>query len=383
MSLIPKNSESGKVPPKPEPQTLEELQDLFAVVAEGKRVWEATFDAIVDPVLIVDQDFRIRRANLAAAGAIQSDVRDLVGQTCYQAFALRNAPCGNCPMNGSFAKKATKRSRLQPFTDNREYAASAFPLPNAGEQNVRLAVMQYQDMSGIRKMESQLLQNDKMVALGQFASGIAHDLNNPLSGVLAFAQLAMQQVEAGTQLHDDIKEIEASALRCKKIIENLLHFSKPLRQDDRNPVHLSDLVKKLLPTLEVQWEQGKYQLHLELTELPAVFISESKFEQVFSNLLMNAYQAISDGGKISIRSGEEDNMIWVDVADDGEGIAKENIQKIFDPYFTTKGKRGGTGLGLPTTYNIVREHGGRIIVKSRLGEGSSFRVFVPKGAPDE
>lgn len=381
MSLAPKKSPSGKAASKPKPQTFEELQDLFTVVAEGKRVWEATFDAIVDPVLIVDQDFRIRRANLAAAGATQSDVRDLVGKTCYQAFALRESPCDHCPMNGSFAKKATKRARLQAFSDGREYAASAFPLPNAGEQNVRLAVMQYQDMSAIRKMESQLLQNDKMVALGQFASGIAHDLNNPLSGVLAFAQLAMQQVEQGSQLHDDIKEIEASALRCKKIIENLVHFSKPLHQDDRNPVNLCDLVKKLLPTLKVQWEQSKYQIHLELTELPPVFISESKFEQVFSNLLMNAYQAISEGGNISIRSGEEDNMIWVDVADDGEGIAKENIQKIFDPYFTTKGTRGGTGLGLPTTYNIVREHGGRIIVKSRLGEGSSFRVFVPKGAP--
>lgn len=368
---------------KSSPQTLKELQDLFAVVQEGKRVWEATFDAIVDPVLIVDREYRIKRANLAAAASASVHVRDLVGQTCYQVFAGRDGPCPQCPMTSSFAKQEHRRKSLEAFPDGREFAASAFPIRGKKDQDLGLTVLQYQDMSAIRKMESQLLQNEKMVALGQFASGIAHDINNPLSGVLAFAQLALQQVEPGTQVYEDIKEIETSALRCKKIVENLLHFSKPLRQDDRVALDLGQVVRKVLPLLEVQWDKSAYQLQLELEELPSVFVSEAKFEQVFTNLLMNAYQAIAEGGSISIRCGEEGDMVWVDVADDGEGISRDNLKRIFDPYFTTKGNRGGTGLGLPTTYNIVREHGGRIKVKSRLGGGSSFRVFVPKGASHE
>ncbi len=368
---------------KSPPQTLKELQDLFAVVSEGKRVWETTFDAIVDPVLIVDQNYLIKRANLAAAASANVDVRDLVGKTCYQVFALRQSSCPQCPMGASHQKNDHRRKSLDVFSDGREFAASAFPIKGKEVQDLGLAVMQYQDMSALRKLESQVLQNEKMVAMGQFASGIAHDINNPLSGVLAFAQLALQQVEKGTQVYEDIKEIETSALRCKKIVEELLHFSKPLRQDDRVQVDLGKLIKKVLPPLEVLWDKSNYRLKLELTGLPPVFVSEAKFEQVFTNLLMNAYQAIASGGQITIRCGEEGSMVWVDIADDGEGIYKENLKRIFDPYFTTKEKKGGTGLGLPTTYNIVREHGGRIKVKSRLGSGASFRVFVPKGELNE
>lgn len=363
----------------PPAQSFEELQDLFVVVAEGKRVWESTFDAIVDPVLIVSQDYQIRRANLAAAESAQVDVRQLVGQRCYQAFAKRNSPCIGCPMESSRQKNATKRKGLKPFDDGREFAASAFPIHGKDGADLGLAVMQYQDRSALRKLEAQLVQNEKMAALGLFASGIAHDINNPLTGVLAFAQLAMQGVTPGSPAHEDLKEIEKSALRCKKIVEDLMTFSRPLNQSDSSDVDLGDLVKRVLPNLQVQWKDREYQLKVQLERLPPVAVSESKFEQVFTNLLCNAFQAIRDGGEIVIRGGEEEDMVYIDIADNGEGIPQENLKRIFDPYFTTKGKMGGTGLGLPTTYNIVREHGGRIKVKSRPGKGSSFRVFVPKG----
>jgi two-component system NtrC family sensor kinase len=364
---------------KNQPQTLEELQDLFKVVSEGKRVWETTFDAIVDPVLIVDQDYNIQRANIAAAASAEVDVRELVLKKCYVQFAKRESPCPGCPMKASHEKGAHKRKGLNPFGDGREFAASAFPIRGKEGEDLGLAVVQYQDVSAIRKLEAQLVQNEKMAALGAFASGVAHDINNPLSGVLAFAQLAMQGLDKESQTYQDLKEIETSALRCKRIVENLLQFSRPLREDDRNHIDLGEIVKKVLPNLEVQWNDYPYHLSVKLEKLPPAFVSEAKFEQVFTNLLSNAYQAIEKGGKITIYSGQEANMVFVDITDNGTGISDENLKKIFDPYFTTKAKGGGTGLGLPTTYNIVREHGGRIKVKSEVGRGSSFRVFVPKG----
>jgi len=360
-------------------QTFEELQDLFAVVEEGKRVWETTFDAIVDPVLIVTKDYQIQRANLASAESVKVDVRQLVGKKCFEVFAKRKAPCVGCPMETSRQRKAHKRKGLQPFEDGREYAASAFPIRDKDGKDLGLTVVQYQDRSALRKLEAQLVQNDKMVAMGQFASGIAHDINNPLTGVLAFAQLAMQGVEKDSSTYEDLKEIEKSALRCKKIVEDLVSFSRPMNQGMPSQVDLGDVVKRVLPNLEVQWKDRVYQLKVQLEKLPPVFVSESKFEQIFTNLLSNAFQAIEEGGEITIRSGEEDDMVYIDIADNGEGIPQENLKRIFDPYFTTKGTKGGTGLGLPTTYNIVREHGGRIKVKSQLGKGASFRVFVPKG----
>lgn len=359
--------------------SFEELQDLFAVVSEGKRAWESTFDAIVDPVLIVSNDYSIRRANLAAAESAKMDVRQLVGQKCFVAFAKREEPCLGCPLQISRQRDVPKRRGLKPFLDGREFAASAFPIHGKDGEDLGLTVLQYQDRSGLRKLEAQLLQNEKMVALGQFASGIAHDINNPLTGVLAFAQLSMQGLDPSSPVYSDLKEIEASALRCKKIVQDLVNFSKPMEQSQLSRVDLGEVIQRVLPNLEVQWKEREYQLRVELNKLPLVYVSNTKFEQVFTNLLSNAFQAIEAGGEIIIKGGVEEDMVYVDIADNGAGISPENLKRIFDPYFTTKGKRGGTGLGLPTTYNIVREHGGRIKVKSRIGKGSSFRVFVPMG----
>lgn len=362
-----------------EHKDLQELRDLFEIVEAGKQIWEATFDAIIYPVLIVTQDYIIERANLAAAQSAGVDVRSLIHQRCYEIFAKRNSPCIGCPMAPSRAKNRPQGKRLHPFADGREFAASAFPIRSKEGNDLGLSVLQYQDMSGIRKLEAQLLQNEKMASLGLFASGIAHDINNPLSGVLAFAQLAMQGADKNSQTYEDLKEIEASALRCKKIIEELLHFSKPASSSEQEPVDLGEVVKKVLPSLEIQWKDLNYQLSSDLHPLPKVLVNPAKFEQVFTNILSNAFQAISEGGEIFVKSGEEDDMVFIDIADNGAGISKDHMNYIFDPYFTTKVKKGGTGLGLPTSYNIVREYGGRIKVKSSPGKGTSFRVFVPKG----
>jgi Signal transduction histidine kinase len=361
---------------------LKELQGLFKIVSEGKRIWEATFDAIVDPVLIVSRKFEIERANLAAAQALGLHVRDLIGKTCHRTFAGRDDPCPGCPLTAGLDSFSLQRNRLKPFADGREYLASAYPIRGKRGEDLGLAVLQYQDLSTIRKLEEQLLQNEKMVAMGLFASGIAHDINNPLSGVLAFAQLAMKDLDPESPTYKDLKEIEGSALRCKKIVENLLLFARPAPLHDRIPVDLGILVQRVLPSLKVQWGDLAYSLHAKLTPLTEVPVNEGKLEQVFTNLLTNAFQALDGGGEIRIRGGEDSQSVFIEIEDTGRGISAKNLRRIFDPYFTTKG-RGGTGLGLPICYNIVREHGGRIDVQSREGKGSCFRVIIPKGGKDE
>jgi two-component system, NtrC family, sensor kinase len=365
------------------PQNLEELQSLFQIVSEGKRVWEATFDAIVDPVLIVSPHFVIERANLAAARAVNQGVQELIGKKCYEVFAKRKDPCVGCPMVMGLKSHSPERNRLKPFVDQREYVASAFPIHAKEGGDLGVAVLQYQDLSAIRKLEEQLVQSEKMAAMGLFASGIAHDINNPLSGVLAFAQLAMKDVDPNSQTYADLKEIEASALRCKKIVEDLLLLAKPSTQVERSMVDLGRLVERILPSLKVQWKNAGYSVKLDLPKLTPVSVCESKFEQVFTNILTNAFQALNIGGEISIRCGEDENSIFVEFKDNGRGIPKQHLKSIFDPYFTTKGHRGGTGLGLPICYNIVREHGGRIEVHSTEGKGSIFQIYIPKGGEDE
>lgn len=360
-------------------KNIEELRDLLQVVSEGKRVWEATFDAIVDPVLIVSKDFDIKRANQAAASSIAGDVRQLIGKKCFLTFAKRESPCPGCPMVVGLKDLSSESERLPPFVDGREFTASSYPILGKEGKDLQLSVLQYRDLTEKRKLEEQLMQSEKMAALGLFASGIAHDINNPLSGVLAFAQLAMQDVDPESQIYRDLKEIETSALRCKKIVENILQLTRPTAMDERAPTDLGQVLANVLPNLMVQWKDSGYQVRMDVKALTPVPVVVSKFEQVFTNILANALQSLKEGGEVVVRSQENEDSVSVEIQDNGEGISKENLKKIFDPYFTTKGKRGGSGLGLPICYNIVREHGGVIEVKSTPGKGTLFRVCLPKG----
>ncbi|MDL1873358.1 PAS domain-containing protein [Deltaproteobacteria bacterium PRO3] len=368
----------GASPPE-QSENLEELKNLFAVVSEGKRAWEATFDAILDPVLVVTRDYRIVRANLAAADSAGLKVRELIGKPCFEIFAKEKAPCSGCPMRESLASGRPRRERLTPYSDQRAFVVGSFPIRDYDGKGGSLAVVQYQDVSAIRKLEAQLLQSEKMAALGLFASGIAHDINNPLAGVLAFAQLAMQGLAPESQLYQDLKEIESSALRCKKILEDLLEMSRPSGRAEKSPVDLGVLIERVLPNLKVQYQDQDYRLDLALKPLTPVEVCPSKFEQVFTNILTNAFQALKPGGSVRVSAHEDDKSVVIEVEDDGEGISEENLKNIFDPYFTTKRQRGGSGLGLPICYNIIREHGGQIEVSSRVNEGSVFRIRVPKG----
>lgn len=370
-------NEGASSPQKSE--DLQELRNLFAVVSEGKRAWEATFDAILDPVLVVTRDYRIARANLAAADSAGLPVRELIGKSCYEIFAKEKAPCRGCPMRESLSSGRPKRERLSPYNDQRAFVVGSFPIRQGEGNKGGLAVVQYQDVSAIRKLEAQLMQSEKMAALGLFASGIAHDINNPLAGVLAFAQLAMQGLAPDSQLYQDLKEIESSALRCKKILEDLLEMARPSVRSERSPVDLGALVERVLPNLKVQYQEQGYRLDLSLKPLTPVEVCPSKFEQVFTNILTNAFQALKPGGSVRVSAHEDDKSVVIEVEDNGEGISEENLKNIFDPYFTTKRQRGGSGLGLPICYNIIREHGGQIEVSSRVNEGSVFRIRVPKG----
>lgn len=367
------------VSPPAKSEDLEELKNLFAVVSEGKRAWEATFDAILDPVLVVTRDYRIARANLAAADSAGLKVRELIGKPCYEVFAKEKAPCPGCPMRESLASGRPRRERLSPYNDQRAFVVGSFPIRDYDGKGGSLAVVQYQDVSAIRKLEAQLLQSEKMAALGLFASGIAHDINNPLAGVLAFAQLAMQGLAPDSQLYQDLKEIESSALRCKKILEDLLEMSRPSGRAEKSPVDLGALIERVLPNLKVQYQEQGYRLDMALKPLTPVEVCPSKFEQVFTNILTNAFQALKPGGAVRVSAHEDEKSVVIEVEDDGEGISEENLKNIFDPYFTTKRQRGGSGLGLPICYNIIREHGGQIEVSSRVNEGSVFRIRVPKG----
>ncbi len=354
---------------------------LFEVVERAKYFWESTFDAIVNPVMIVDKDYQIQRANLALAHAVEKDVRDLIGKTCYEVFAGFKKPCEGCPLKLTWQERSSASSRVGKFPDGREYQASSFHLKGK-KKDLDLYIVQYRDIREERLLQARLIQSEKMAAVGLLAGGIAHEINNPLSGILAFAQLALGQVEAKSQVYEDIKEVETSAIRCKKIVENLLQFSRQSFRDEKEETDIKEVMERVLPLLNVQVKESHALLETDFSEpLPKIFANVNQLEQVFLNLTSNACHALSPGGQIKIMATAQDSEgVILLFSDNGSGIKKEVLPQIFDPFFTTKKAGKGTGLGLSIIYSIIQDHGGRIEVESGESEGTTFKIFLPASA---
>jgi two-component system NtrC family sensor kinase len=235
------------------------------------------------------------------------------------------------------------------------------------------------DVTARLHMERQIQQAEKLASLGQISTGIAHEINNPLGVMLGYTQLLLRDHTAGSQLHDDLKIIEKHARNCKVVVEDLLKFARSA-QTRKSQVDVNMCLEEVIALLGHQLELDKISLETRLeSNLTKVTADSEKLKQVFMNLLMNARQAISGKGRISVHT-ESDlgrGIIRIIFSDDGCGIPAEHIDKIFDPFFSTKPAGEGTGLGLSVSYGIVQDHNGRIEVVSLPGRGSSFVIELP------
>lgn len=257
----------------------------------------------------------------------------------------------------------------------------------------------------------QLLQSEKMASIGQLAAGVAHEINNPVGYVISnigslerylqdFITMldAYERAEPAMEpraremvrhlretldinyLKQDVISLLAESReginRVRRIVQDLKDFSRVGAEDEWQ---WSDIQKGLESTLNIVWNELKYKATVEKDygQLPLVYCLPSQLNQVFMNLLMNAAHAIEAKGVVTVRTGQEGSMVWVEVADTGAGISAENLKRIFDPFFTTKPVGQGTGLGLAVSYRIVDKHQGRIEVVSEVGKGSVFRVWLP------
>ena len=217
---------------------------------------------------------------------------------------------------------------------------------------------------------------DKMSSLGRLAAGIAHEINNPLTGIMLFSTSLIKKTEEGDSFREGLQIIADETTRCKTIVEGLLEFSRN-RSPEKKLHDLNDVVRRSIQILENEFQLHYIKIHQKLTEdLQPVLLDQNQLEQVFVNLLINAIQAIDEKGEITVKTGETPlHQAFVAVSDTGNGIGRDLIETIFDPFFTTKSE--GTGLGLAICHNIVHNHGGDIQVTSKVGEGTTFVVSFP------
>jgi len=239
-------------------------------------------------------------------------------------------------------------------------------------------ILIFEDITERVEMEEQLQLREKMASLGLLAAGVAHEVNTPLTGISSFTQMLREQTEEEDPRVRLLEKIERQTERASKIVNNLLHFARH-GSADFMPVDLNTVVTDVLSLLEHQLERGKIKLRRELApNLPRVLGDENKLQQIFLNLILNARDAMPAGGWLTITSSANRSFVVAEVADTGQGISKEDIKRIYDPFFTTK-KSGaaGTGLGLSISYGIVQEHAGHISVDSVPGKGTRFEIRLP------
>ncbi len=229
----------------------------------------------------------------------------------------------------------------------------------------------------LRAAQEQLLQTEKLASIGQLAAGVAHEINNPVGVILGFSQGILKTLSADDPLKKPLTIIEKESLHCKRIVQNLLDFAQRSRLTP-HPTNINEVIDTSCELLEHQISLQNVELIKGYdSALPSIMADPNQLQQVFINIMLNAYQAMPDGGTLHITTRTTGSELQVIFADTGTGIPPENIQHIFDPFFTTKEVGEGTGLGLSVSYGIIKAHGGDIEVESEVGKGTTFTIKLP------
>lgn len=229
----------------------------------------------------------------------------------------------------------------------------------------------------LREKQSQLVEAEKLASVGKLAAGIAHEINNPLTAVLTFSNLMLEQCPPSDPRHGKLKLMVRETDRARNIVRQLLNFGreiviKPVR------ININQPISEIADSLAAQDAFKGLELRMNLADnLPEINADPPQIGQVVMNILLNAIHAITPPGTIEINTRLNGSDVEIAFSDTGSGIAEEHVHKIFDPFFTTKGVSKGTGLGLAVSYGIVKKHGGDIEVSSKVGKGTTFTVRLP------
>jgi len=353
-----------------------------------KEFNESIVESINVGLLAVDLDGRITRLNsaleeifsISRAEAVDKKVEELFAEDFADTLHQVLGPDGwQLQQTRQIYKLHTASKAGRSLVLNIALA----PLwADSEEQTGALVVME--DISERLHLEEQLQQREKLSSIGLLAAGVAHEVNTPLTGVSSYTQMLLSMLSENDPKHALLEKVRRQADRATEIVNNLLNFSRTGGAAEFNTINVHRILDDTLQLLEPQLRRSQIKIVRNYGEgLPDVYGNSVKLQQVFTNLILNARDSIANGdGRITLatQTGEE-GMLNVEVADNGVGIAPDDVAKIYDPFFTTKGVGRGTGLGLAVTYGIVQEHSGHISVSSTPGLGTTFRITLPTRDP--
>ncbi len=345
---------------------------LVELLSSAKREWEKTVDAITQAICIIDAHGTVRRANRVFAELVQVPVTAIPGRPWLGLLP----PAWSDPVARALAEPAATQAEIRAGERTLSFTAIAMAEPGS-------AVLVIEDQTERRRLQEQLIQSEKMSAIGQLIAGVAHDLNNPLASVVGFSDFLAEVGDIPPQFAEPLQVIRQEAERAATIVKNLLSFARS-QEGERKLQPIGPIIESTLALLRNQLMANKVEATLEVDHgLPDVEVNGNQIKQVFVNLINNANQAIASdapSGRIWVTAKRLREGVAVSITDSGPGMTEELAGHVFEPFFTTKGEGEGTGLGLSICQGIVKEHGGRITLDTKPGGGATFTVELPGGA---
>ncbi len=389
---------------------------LHQTVWRAKREWEQTFDAISDPIAVFNDRGELLRGNRALAAHLSVPITEMRRLTCSQIGFCGEKSCPDCGVGRALRQLESRDDET--LRNGQIFSVTTFPIgpSSGGPSAVQVAKNVTEEIRGARHLQqmsqeltrtngrllaamnqlqttqAQLVQAEKLSALGQLVSGVAHELNNPLTCVIGYAQLLEEKLREGPadprtdDVSGDLRRIAEESERAARIVRNLLAFARRQR-GVRSEQSVAGVCARVLALRAHEQERNGVAVTTDIPDrLPQVFADEAQLQQVLLNLVLNAEQALRGQDlktlSVRVRPDDEAGILELSVTDSGHGIEAAHLSRIFDPFFTTRVVGEGTGLGLSVCHGIVRDHGGHIRVDSTLRVGTTVRVMLPARLAD-
>ncbi len=340
---------------------------------------DSVVESLSDGLFVIDLDDRVLRWNRRLEELFHFDRTRAIGRRLSALFpasfvdallaARRDQPAGASLLRVRLSSGPAEMAR--PLLVN----AGIAPFQTADGVKAGWIVV-IEDVTDRANLEEQLRLSEKMAAVGLLAAGVAHEVNTPLTGISSFTQMLLDNADPADPKTRLLEKIERQTFRAAKIVSSLLNLARPA-EGEAAPVDVNGVISDVLSLLEHQFRSSRIQVRRDLSAVAPIRGFEYKLQQVFLNLFLNARDAMSKGGWLSVATRISGDSVIIEVGDTGMGIPTEHISRIYDPFFTTKADGTGTGLGLSVTYGIVQEHGGTLACDSALGQGTRFTLVLP------
>jgi two-component system NtrC family sensor kinase len=356
---------------------------------EHRKFTESVLDSLPVSIYVIDRDYQIVTWNKQREIGIQGMPREaVIGRNVFQVFS--KYPQARLRQEFERAFRTGNIERIEQQTvDNagatQHWMVSKIPMRDETTGEVTHVITVGEDVTMRVEAIHAAGRAEKLAAVGRLAAGVVHEINNPLATISACAESLEARVEEGAfgnstevdDLHEYLGLIRSEAFRCKAITNGLLDFSR-VRTSNRLMIDVPELLKSSANLIAHQKRGSDINIEIEIEEnLPQINADHGQIQQAIIALATNAIDAMRDGGALIFRAKPSNNRVIIEIQDSGVGIAPENLSKVFEPFFTTKEVGKGTGLGLAVCYGIVTEHGGRLAVRSNVGVGTTFTIYLP------